>query len=529
MKKMNFFVMVFLCLCTMTIGFSACSDDDNNPTAPNLGTPPYEAVSGKYNVTTPDSPYESIELGASGNYIVTLSGGSYALSAQTAMQPGRSGNRLLANRTAQTRATQYGNLVYGTYTDLGNGRYQLEDFGTITLTTGTDGQVSGITVDSNRYGSATVTVSKESTMADSDMSNALCRTWRVERVHYVSTDLETGESDEDTELPGQYFDTAEEILFSKSGTYLVSYNDGSLGMARWRWRDEAAGSFYYTWEETWNEKDYATITFSGNTAVVYEVYEEDGYREESWYYLSTDIITDTPEEPQEPDQPQPSGDSPVAKVFGDKLIKTVSDDNYFYENGFLVRIAEDDDPESEVTFFHYNYVTGAEGPDVYTMDGSELEQTATLGENGFVASVQHEMYDCTTTFEYDAEGYITHIVDGREEREYELTWENGDLVQVTRWHYDEDPIEKSTYLYTYYDQPSNGIMRFYKDYNIDLDVVEEFYYAGLMGMPSRHLIETETSISNDYVVRYVWTDHDVTKYSDSEPNGRVDYTFSFYE
>lgn len=134
MKKMNFFVMLFLCLCTMTIGFAACSDDDNNPTAPNLGTPPYEAVSGKYNVTTPDSPYESIELGASGNYIVTLSGGSYALSAQTAMQPGRSGNRLLANRTAQTRATQYGNLVYGTYTDLGNGRYQLEDFGTITLT-----------------------------------------------------------------------------------------------------------------------------------------------------------------------------------------------------------------------------------------------------------------------------------------------------------------------------------------------------------------------------------------------------------
>lgn len=526
---MNFFVMVFLCLCTMTIGFAACSDDDNNPTAPNLGTPPYEAVSGKYNVTTPDSPYESIELGASGNYIVTLSGGSYALSAQTAMQPGRSGNRLLLNRTAQTRATQYDNFVYGTFTSLGNGRYQLEDFGTITLATGTDGQVTGITVDSNRYGSATVTVSKESTMADSDMSNALCRTWRVERVHYVSTDLETGESDEDTELPGQYPDTAEEILFSKSGTYLVSYNDGSLEMARWRWRDEAAGSFYYTWEETWNEEDYATITFSGNTAVVYEVYEEDGYREESWYYLSTDIITDTPEEPQEPDQPQPSGDSPVAKVFGDKLIKTVSDDTYIYENGFLVQIADEDDLEGEGTFFHYNYVTGAEGPDLYTMDGSELEQTATLGENGFVSSVHHEVYECITTFEYDAEGHITRIDDGREERHHVLTWENGDLVRVEYWYYDETPEEARVFTYTYSDQPSNGIMRFYKDYNIDLDVVEEFYYAGLMGIPTKHFIETETKEESGSVTRYVWTDHDVTKYSDSEPNGRVDYTFSFYE
>ena len=77
------------------------------------------------------------------------------------MQSGRSGNRLLTNRTAQTRATQDGYFVYGTFSSLGNGRYQLEDFGTITLTTGTDGQVSGITVDSDRYGSATVTVQKD--------------------------------------------------------------------------------------------------------------------------------------------------------------------------------------------------------------------------------------------------------------------------------------------------------------------------------------------------------------------------------
>ena len=173
------------------------------------------------------------------------------------------------------------------------------------------------------------------------------------------------------------------------------------------------------------------------------------------------------------------------------------------------------------------------GVDVYTTDtdgeGSHVEQTATLGENGFVASVHHEVYDVLTIFEYDAEGRITHIVDGREGREYELTWENGDLVQVTRWHYDEYPLEKSTYLYTYSDQPSNGIMRFYKDYNIDLDVVEEFYYAGLMGIHTRHLIATEASTSHDFVIRYVWTDHDVTKYSESEPEGRVDYTFSFYE
>lgn len=31
------------------------------------------------------------------------------------------------------------------------------------------------------------------------------------------------------------------------------------------------------------------------------------------------------------------------------------------------------------------------------------------------------------------------------------------------------------------------------------------------------------------LTHYVWTDHDVTKYSDNEPEERVDYTSSFYE
>ena len=37
---MNFFVMALLCLCTMAIGFVACSDDDDNSTVPNLARLP---------------------------------------------------------------------------------------------------------------------------------------------------------------------------------------------------------------------------------------------------------------------------------------------------------------------------------------------------------------------------------------------------------------------------------------------------------------------------------------------------------
>lgn len=192
MKKMNFFMVAMLCLCTLAIGFTACSDDDNPVTPPDLGTPPFEAVSGKYDVTSADSPYESIELTASGNYIVTLSGASSPV-ASAAPRNGRSEGKLFKRNVAQTRATESDNYIYGTFTDLGNGRYQLEDFGTITLTSDAAGQVTGIEVESNRYGDASLEVEKEPVMSDDALTNALCRTWRIQSVREVYTDLETGE------------------------------------------------------------------------------------------------------------------------------------------------------------------------------------------------------------------------------------------------------------------------------------------------------------------------------------------------
>lgn len=99
-----------LALC-LTISFASCSDDEGGSTpAPSLPTPAYESVSGLYDVTTAGSPYESIELGASGNYIVTLNPDGYMKSA-----PATSRTSLLRHRTPQTRAAQSGNIIYGTF------------------------------------------------------------------------------------------------------------------------------------------------------------------------------------------------------------------------------------------------------------------------------------------------------------------------------------------------------------------------------------------------------------------------------
>ena len=141
MKKIYFFMTMVL-LSFLTVGVTACGDDEN-VSAPDLPTPAFETISGKYNVTSAGSPYESIELGASGNYVVVLNGGGYAASAAV-MRSGRpvEGASLFADRKLQSRA-QTGNWVYGTFKNLGEGRYELEDFGTIELVYGDGGRVTG--------------------------------------------------------------------------------------------------------------------------------------------------------------------------------------------------------------------------------------------------------------------------------------------------------------------------------------------------------------------------------------------------
>ena len=54
---------------------TACGDDESI----DLGTPKYESISGKYTINNPSSPYKSIELGAGGDYIVTLNNGKHSV------------------------------------------------------------------------------------------------------------------------------------------------------------------------------------------------------------------------------------------------------------------------------------------------------------------------------------------------------------------------------------------------------------------------------------------------------------------
>lgn len=514
MKKFKLLAMAAAVMLTATC-FTACSDDDGIGNI-SLPTPQYEQVSGKYEITSSGSPYESIELGASGNYVVTRGYGGYS----APQGEGRMRMSLLAKR-GTTRSTEYGGIIYGTFTALGGNEYALEGFGTIKLEYN-GSEVTGIEVTTNGTTTA-YTAEKAPTMGNDNITSALCRTWKVEKVRDVYLDKQTGEKTDETvtpDAPGSFGgDMGREVMFSKSGTYLIARLDGSIEMAEWKWKNRGAGQLYYAWDGDWTG-DYCTITFDGNRAVIHDKWEDEYGRDESWTYLVTDDATETP------DTDLPENMSPLANVFTGKLLKEMDGDRFIYENGYLTQITND----KETITFNYNYATGADGPDVYvTMRGDGDDDFAiTLNEQGFAEKIVQTSYDqygenvYTKTLEYDADGHLTAMNDDRNGRLYDLTWTDGNLTKV---HWLSDSGSEHTYTYTYGDQANtNCLLFYYKVYSVDIDEVQCLYYAGLLGKAPKHLPELETSDSGS-TTTFTWTDNSLTVDGD-------DYhptEFSFYE
>lgn len=85
----------------------------------------------------------------------------------------------------------------------------------------------------------TFTVKKAETMGDDDLTDALCRTWKMVKIHEKGYD-----SYEDKEY--DYTFTPEsseeglmtEVMFSKSGTFLSFYNDNTIEACYWKWEDK---------------------------------------------------------------------------------------------------------------------------------------------------------------------------------------------------------------------------------------------------------------------------------------------------
>lgn len=283
----NFWYALFL-LCLASPALTSCGDDDGG----TLSTPQFESVSGKYTVTTPGSQYKSIELGASGNYIVMTNSG-YRAQADASRSAKEKDTFLFHHAANDSRATNYNGVIYGTYTQLSDGRFDLEGFGIIEIIYGSDNTVTGIELTPENGGPVSLTVKEEEVMPDDDMTNALCRTWKVDRLEVNITEGDQSFSATITHDNWQDYEIMEtfgdEVLFSKSGTYMITYVDGKIGIASWKWKSKDAGTIFYSWNNQWYEDEFVTVSFSGNTLIIHELYVEDNsgeyYREETRTYM----------------------------------------------------------------------------------------------------------------------------------------------------------------------------------------------------------------------------------------------------
>lgn len=297
MKFLKCFSFIF-CLATLSVGFASCGDDDDNGEDLSLGTAPYEGISGKYNVTTASSKYQSIELGASGNYIIELSQIS-TLRSLAVNEPVKHSSFLRnLSSPASTRAVT-DEVIYGAYTKDGN-ILHLENFGILEIIYAGN-TIAGFKLTPTGENTVSLEVEKEAQMEDDALNNQLCRTWNIISIHDVeyrngqktydvTMTPEHPYAPDDNDVMQELEEFPLQVMFSKAGTYLVYFSNHTLEIANWAWRNKAERTIYYGWGENWQETDeWFTARFSGKRMTVVEDYS-DVYEGVTERYYSETIL-----------------------------------------------------------------------------------------------------------------------------------------------------------------------------------------------------------------------------------------------
>lgn len=501
MFKTYFKISLLVLLTVLVVPcFVSCGDDDGDTLSGNLNSPQYETVSGKYEITDSSSPYASVELGASGDYIIIKRGMGYSVSS------GRGGS-LFARKASAHRGASYGNLIYGTYTQVDDKTFNLEGFGRIQLVSANGQGITNLVIKPQGGSEMTFKAKKAATMKDDDLTNALCRTWKVVQVREKGYDAYEGHYD-DIYIPEENPDDDEmvsEIMFSKSGTCLNLYCTQRMSAFFWKWENMGKRQIRSSMDNVWYNDDdgIATVTFTADnklTLCEYYVDNEDG----EWYEITVELVEKNPSvnEDAQGDIDAPA-DSPVGRVFTGKLLNQVDDhglDKFVYKNGFLTQvICEEDGYTISFEYKNRKASQSASEADVrYTKkltDGSvEYVYDVWLNDAGFAERIDSKHYDrfglydfqFQSTCKYDKEGHLVFMNEGREEREYSLSWEGGDLCQLM--------VTGSVEYYhsfSYGDVKvanENNLMFFYDIYHMDIEELKYLYWAGLLGVSTKHLV-----------------------------------------
>lgn len=318
MKKFIVNCLASLIMMVGMVSLSACSKDEGG----NLEAPKYESVSAKYDITSENSYIKSIELTASGNYIIVTNS---AVNVRASRIP-----RFIARLESTTRSDSwYDNIIQGKFTMISDNEFRLEGFGTITIVQNSGTAVSLQIAPDNKT-PYTLEAEKKEQNPESGKTSKLCRSWgidafyikmemRIENKDFTVIDGKYKWSDEGkfrNDVKNAYIDIIkkiakdrgydigsqemreieayaeemvedisfgenrpEKVIFTKAGTYMVIYHDSSLAIATWTWENEDDGKLRYSWD--YNDMGsgagnmttaygIVNVEFSGNQLVLSE-------------------------------------------------------------------------------------------------------------------------------------------------------------------------------------------------------------------------------------------------------------------
>ena len=311
MKKYFNYVLMFFAVISLGLSVTSCSNDEDEGGTGSLDTPKYEQDAAKYVID--GGIYSSIEFTASGNYIIVTDGyNSYRSESMARETPAASKQAIFNGKHFSTRA--YSPILYGTYIKTGENEYLLEGFGKIKVVQDGSGNAYSLEVTPTGGSTETLSATKQNADLNSDLSNRLCRTWKISKMRMlvkvegqIMMDvsgsnyeelsesikrwaINNGADPEDIEdfIISEDGEWPEQVVFTKSGTYMVYYSSAELAISTWAWENEKNGILMYSWTNDFEPGWYSTVKvdFSGSQCVITESYGEDGMVIDMIYYLT---------------------------------------------------------------------------------------------------------------------------------------------------------------------------------------------------------------------------------------------------
>ncbi len=328
--KFRRYISAMLCSALLGFSFASCDNDNDDPTtnAPELGTPKYEAESAKYLNSDQDADIQSIEFTSAGNYIINTAYISSGWNSAPSKSSRIKSASMLKGIGDMSRADSFNGIITGKYTIDANGAYILDGFGKITITTESGSYKLNITTTDGE--TIDINATKGAEIGNSAMTQAICRSWNIDSyrifiqvgkktifdktapkndVKKLLSDLAKTlmQYDDETEwgpeeeaelnLLADVLKSANQIVFSKSGTYMVTYTDDLLAISTWAWANESKGLIRYSWDYTDIDNDgmggFATVSFDGNKLNVTEsmLDEDDDDEDDEDYYSAKFELT----------------------------------------------------------------------------------------------------------------------------------------------------------------------------------------------------------------------------------------------